>query len=44
VVDESLAEDEHIVFEAQSHEEAIRMNYRDFEALEHPRKGHFARR
>jgi Ala-tRNA(Pro) deacylase len=42
VVDESLAQDEQIVFEAQTHEEAIRMAYRDFEALEHPIKGHFA--
>jgi hypothetical protein len=41
-VDESLAEDEQIVFEAHNHEEAIRMAYRDYEALEHPRKGHFA--
>jgi Ala-tRNA(Pro) deacylase len=44
LVDESLAEDEQIVFEAQNHEEAIRMAYRDYEALEHPRKGHFAQR
>jgi Ala-tRNA(Pro) deacylase len=44
LVDESLAEDEEIVFEAQSHEDAIRMTYRDFEALEHPRKGHFGQR
>jgi Ala-tRNA(Pro) deacylase len=44
IVDESLAEDEQIVFEAQTHEDAIRMAYRDFEALEHPRHGHFARR
>ena len=39
LVDESLAEDEQIVFEAHNHEEAIRMAYRDFEALEHRRKG-----
>jgi Ala-tRNA(Pro) deacylase len=44
LVDESLAEDDQIVFEAQNHEEAIRMAYRDYEALEHPRKGHFAHR
>jgi Ala-tRNA(Pro) deacylase len=44
VVDESLAADEQIVFEAQNHEEAIRMAYRDYEALEHPRKAHFAQR
>jgi Ala-tRNA(Pro) deacylase len=42
LVDESLAQDEEIVFEAQTHEEAIRMAYRDFEALEHPHKGRFA--
>ncbi|HXG13308.1 MAG TPA: YbaK/EbsC family protein [Gemmataceae bacterium] len=42
IVDESLAEDEQIVFEAQNHEEAIRMAYRDYEALEQPRKAHFA--
>ena len=44
VVDETLAEDERIVFEGQNHEEAIGMAYRDFEAIEHPRHGHFARR
>jgi Ala-tRNA(Pro) deacylase len=44
VVDESLAQDEEIVFEAQNHEEAIRMAYRDFETLEHPRHGRFAER
>jgi Ala-tRNA(Pro) deacylase len=42
LVDESLAEDEAIVFEGHNHEEAIRMAYKDFEAIEHPRKGHFA--
>ena len=42
LVDESLAEDDQIVFEGQDHEEAIRMSYRDFEAVEHPRMGHFA--
>ena len=42
LVDESLAEDDQIVFEASSHEEAIRMAYRDYEALEHPRQGRFA--
>jgi Ala-tRNA(Pro) deacylase len=42
VVDESLAADEEIVFEGQNHEEAIRMKYRDYEAVEHPRRGHFA--
>ena len=42
LVDDSLAEDEEIVFEAQTHEDAIRMSYRDFETVEHPRHGHFA--
>ena len=42
LVDESLAEDEEIIFEGHNHEEAIRMAYKDFEAIEHPRKGHFA--
>jgi Ala-tRNA(Pro) deacylase len=42
VVDESLAADEEIVFEGQNHEEAIRMTYRDYATLEHPRVGHFA--
>ena len=41
VVDEELSRDERIVFEAHNHEEAFRMAYRDFEALEHPRKGRF---
>ena len=43
IVDEHLAEDDKIVFDAQSHEEAIRMRYRDFAKLEQPRIGHFAR-
>ncbi len=42
LVDESLAADEQIVFEGQNHEEALRMKYCDYEALEHPRKAHFA--
>jgi Ala-tRNA(Pro) deacylase len=42
LVDESLAADERIVFDAQNHEDAIRMSYSDYESLEHPRKGHFA--
>ncbi len=42
LVDETLAEDEEIVFESQSHHEAIRMAYRDFQEQEHPRLGHFA--
>jgi Ala-tRNA(Pro) deacylase len=43
VVDESLSADEQIVFDAQNHEDAIRMRYRDYEALEHPRVGRFGR-
>jgi Ala-tRNA(Pro) deacylase len=42
VVDESLALDDEIVFEGQNHQEAIRMTYRDYAAVEHPRLGHFA--
>jgi Ala-tRNA(Pro) deacylase len=44
IVDATLAADEQIVFEGQTHEDAIRMAYQDFEAIEHPRHGHFARR
>src|SRR5262249_27534431 len=42
IVDEHLTDREKIVFDAQSHEEAIRIAYRDFAELEHPRIGHFA--
>jgi Ala-tRNA(Pro) deacylase len=42
-IDDSLAEDDRIVFEAQNHEEAIRMSYRDYETVEHPVHGRFAR-
>lgn len=42
LVDESLAEDEEIVFDANTHQQAIRMAYRDFQKQEHPRLGHFA--
>src|SRR5262249_27109288 len=44
LVDESLAEDDEIVFEAGTHEEAIRMSYKDYEEIEHPVKGRFAHR
>ena len=44
IVDQSLTKDEEIVFEGQNHEEAIRMSYRDYEAVEHPRMGQFAHR
>jgi Ala-tRNA(Pro) deacylase len=43
LVDEALAADDQIVFDAQSHQGAIRMRYRDYEAMEHPRLGHFGR-
>lgn len=36
VVDESLLLDEHIVFEGNTHAEAIRMRLDDFRNLEHP--------
>jgi Ala-tRNA(Pro) deacylase len=42
VVDESLSLDEEIVFEGQDHEDAIRMKYRDFAAVENPRMARFA--
>jgi Ala-tRNA(Pro) deacylase len=41
VVEDALAEDDQIVFEAQDHENAIRMTFRDYEAMEHPARGHF---
>lgn len=42
IVDEHLTEDEKIVFDAQSHDEAFRMRYQDFAKLEQPRIGRFA--
>jgi len=42
LVDQTLTEDEKIVFEANTHHNAIRMAYRDFQEQEHPRIGHFA--
>lgn len=44
VMDESLAQDDSIIFEGPDHEQAIRMAFRDYEAVEHPRHGHFAHR
>src|SRR5262249_48457015 len=41
VVDESLAKDDQIVFEAQSHERSIRMSFRDYKAIERPCIGRF---
>ena len=37
IVDRSLTDDEHIVFEGNSHTEAIYIRYHDYERLEHPR-------
>jgi Ala-tRNA(Pro) deacylase len=44
VVDSSLSEDEDIVFEGNTHSEAIRMKYRDYYRIEQPLVAHFARR
>lgn len=43
-MDDSLAQDESIVFEGPDHEQAIRMSLQDYEAIEHPRHAHFAHR
>ena len=42
LVDESLTHDNEIVVEGNTHEEAIRMKYADFEQLEHPRVAAFS--
>jgi Ala-tRNA(Pro) deacylase len=42
LVDRSLSEDEEIVFEGNTHHEAIRMKFRDFMELEHPRLADFS--
>jgi Ala-tRNA(Pro) deacylase len=44
LVDQSLARDEYIVFEADAHDEAIRMTYSAFSELEHPSVVSFATR
>jgi Ala-tRNA(Pro) deacylase len=44
IMDDSLTQDETIVFEGPNHEQAIRMSLYDYEAIEHPRHGHFAHR
>jgi len=44
IVDESLTEDEEIVFEGNTHQESIRMRYADFDALEQPFIARFAQR
>jgi Ala-tRNA(Pro) deacylase len=43
-VDESLAVEEQIVFNAGTHGDAVRMRYDDFAAVAHPIVGKFARR
>jgi Ala-tRNA(Pro) deacylase len=42
IVDESLQHSEDVLFEAYSHDEAIRMKLADFLRLENPLVGHFA--
>jgi Ala-tRNA(Pro) deacylase len=42
IVDTSLTQDEYIVFEGNTHQEAIRMSYRDFASLAHPLVTDFA--
>lgn len=44
IMDDSLNDDESIVFEGPDHEQAIRMSLHDYEAVEQPRHGHFAHR
>jgi Ala-tRNA(Pro) deacylase len=44
IVDEALAEDDQIVFGADTHNEAIRMKYEHYRDVEHPRVARFARR
>lgn len=44
LVDESLTRDEQIVFEGNTHHEAIRMRYRDYEELERPQVADFSSR
>src|SRR5688572_10031680 len=41
-VDQSLASNENIVFEAGTHTDAIRMSYRDFESVSRPEVADFA--
>jgi Ala-tRNA(Pro) deacylase len=42
IVDSRLAEDEQIVFESNTHDEAIRMRFDEFRKLEHPIVGPIA--
>ncbi len=44
LVDNSLKEDDFIVFEAGTHTDAIKINYEDFERLEKARYGDFTRK
>ncbi|HET6407682.1 MAG TPA: YbaK/EbsC family protein [Chthoniobacteraceae bacterium] len=41
-LDQSLAKNENIVFEAGTHSDAIKMTYRDYEAVAHPEIADFA--
>ena len=43
LVDQSLADDDYVVFEGDKHDEAIRTKYAEFEELEHPEIASFAR-
>lgn len=43
-VDESLADEDEIVFNGGTHADAVRMRYEDFSAIAHPIIGRFARR
>jgi Ala-tRNA(Pro) deacylase len=42
LVDQSLTDDEYVVFEGDKHDEAIRMKYAEFKKLENPAVGNFA--
>ena len=43
IVDRSLVEDDEIVFEGNTHHEAIRMKFEDFQRIEQPLVGSFVR-
>jgi Ala-tRNA(Pro) deacylase len=43
LVDDSLAQGEEIIFEGNTHHEAIRMKFQDFRELEQPQVGDFTR-
>ena len=43
IVDESLVEDDEIVFEGNTHDEAIRMKFDDFRHIEEPLIGRFVK-